>query len=81
MGEIIDVDFTGSHRERWCQACDEPFPEATALCPRCGGALVAAATHRAEVEAKTRRAARSLVSTVVGLLALVGGLVLWLIFR
>jgi hypothetical protein len=81
VGKIIDVEFGAGHRERWCRRCDEPFPEGTALCPRCGGDLVLAARHRAEVESATRRAARAFTVTVLGGVALFGALVLWLILR
>jgi hypothetical protein len=81
VGEIIDVEFGAGRRERWCRRCDEPFPEGTALCPRCGGDLVLAARHRAEVEAAARRTVRALMLTVVGVVALVGALVLWLALR
>ena len=81
MGKVIDVDFGDGPRERWCRACDEPFPEGTALCPRCGGELVLAALHRAEVEAATRRSVRTLLGAVFGALALGAAFFLWMIFR
>lgn len=72
VGKVIDVEFRPSDRGRWCVRCDEPFPEGTAMCPRCGGELLSAARHRASMQAQARRAVRRLVAlgaTVVVILA------------
>lgn len=60
--------------------CDEPFPEGTALCPRCGGELTSAAEHRDQMQAQARRAARRVVAGGVGIVLLLVAMALWLIF-
>jgi len=82
LGKVIDVQFRPHERGRWCLRCDEPFPEGTALCPRCGGDLASAARHRDEARAQARRAARRAVATgAAGVLALVGAVLAWLFLR
>ncbi|HXU72081.1 MAG TPA: hypothetical protein VN947_22265 [Polyangia bacterium] len=80
MGKVIDVEFRATDRGRWCVRCDEPFPEGTAMCPRCGGDLSSAARHRAETAARARRQVRKWVATGAGLTLLVVGALLWLFF-
>ena len=80
MGKVIDVEFRVNDRGRWCVRCDEPFPEGTAMCPRCGGELVSAARHRAEMQAGARKKARRYVATGAGLALLILGAVAWLLF-
>jgi hypothetical protein len=79
LGKVIDVEFHRINRGRWCVHCDEPFPEGTALCPRCGGDLTSATQHRDEVRAQARRAARRVVATGAGLVLLLVAIVVWLI--
>jgi hypothetical protein len=79
LGKVIDVDFPQFGTGRWCLACDEPFPDGTAMCPRCGGALSSAVRHRAEMQTQARRAARRVVAAGGGLLLLLIALVAWLI--
>ncbi len=67
-------------RGRWCVRCDEPFPEGTAMCPRCGGDLSSAARHRAEMAARARKQARRWVATGAGLTLLVAAALAWLLF-
>jgi predicted amidophosphoribosyltransferase len=82
VGKVIDVQFRPHDRGRWCLRCDEPFPEGTALCPRCGGELASAARHRDEARAQARRAARNaLLRGTAGMLLLVGAVVAWLLLR
>lgn len=78
MGKVIDVEFRATDRGRWCVRCDEPFPEGTAMCPRCGGDLSSAARHRAETAARARRQVRKWVATGAGLTLLVVGALVWL---
>jgi hypothetical protein len=79
LAKIIDVEFGDGGA--WCRTCDEPYPEGTALCPRCGGELIRAARHRAEVQARTRRAARGLSAGILGFFAAFAALIVWLIVR
>jgi predicted amidophosphoribosyltransferase len=80
LGKIIDVQFRPHERGRWCLDCDEPFPEGTALCPRCGGELHSAARHRDEARERARREARRAVATgAAGVVLLVGALLAWLL--
>ncbi len=81
LGKVIDVEFRPSDRGRWCVRCDEPFPEGTALCPRCGGELQSAARHRAEAQAAARRTVRKAAAAGMGVVALLGALVVWLVLR
>ncbi len=82
LGKVIDVEFRPSDRGRWCVQCDEPFPEGTALCPRCGGALESASRHRATMQAQARRAVRRVLAGGFGLVLLViAALVGWWIAR
>jgi hypothetical protein len=69
-----------SERGRWCVRCDEPFPEGTAMCPRCGGDLASAARHRMETQDRARKKARRYVATGAGLALLVAAAVAWLLF-
>lgn len=80
MGKVIDVEFRVGDRGRWCVRCDEPFPEGTAMCPRCGGELASAARHRAETAARARKQARRWVATGVGLVLFVLAAIAWLLF-
>jgi hypothetical protein len=80
LGKVIDVEFRPHDRGRWCVRCDEPFPEGTAMCPRCGGDLASAARHRAEMQARARKAVRRVAATGAGLLLLVVAAILWFIF-
>ncbi|HEY2745898.1 MAG TPA: hypothetical protein VGL86_14780 [Polyangia bacterium] len=80
MGKVIDVEFRVNDRGRWCVRCDEPFPEGTAMCPRCGGDLSSAARHRAEMAARARKQARRWVATGAGLTLLVVAALAWLLF-
>ena len=80
MGKVIDVEFRVNDRGRWCVRCDEPFPEGTAMCPRCGGELSSAARHRAEMQARARKQTRRYVATGAGLLVLVLAALAWLVF-
>jgi hypothetical protein len=81
VGKVIDVEFPRvNDRGRWCVRCDEPFPEGTAMCPRCGGELVSAARHRAEMQAGARKQARRYVATGVGLALLIAAALAWLLF-
>jgi hypothetical protein len=80
LGKVIDVEFRVNERGRWCVRCDEPFPEGTAMCPRCGGELVSAARHRAEMQAGARKKARRYVATGAGLVVLVLAAIAWLLF-
>lgn len=79
LGKVIDVEFPLTDRGRWCVGCDEPFPEGTALCPRCGGELTSAVDHRDRMQAEARQAARRIVAAAAGLLLLVAALITWLI--
>jgi predicted amidophosphoribosyltransferase len=81
LGKVIDVEFRPGDRGRWCVHCDEPFPEGTALCPRCGGELSSAARHRAETRAAARTRMRRVAAAGVGVAAMIGALVIWLFFR
>jgi predicted amidophosphoribosyltransferase len=82
LGKVIDVQFRPHERGRWCLRCDEPFPEGTALCPRCGGELASAARHREEARAQARRAARLAVAKgTAGVLFLVAAVLAWLFLR
>ncbi|HEX8953704.1 MAG TPA: hypothetical protein VF945_17725 [Polyangia bacterium] len=80
MGKVIDVEFRVGDRGRWCVRCDEPFPEGTAMCPRCGGALASAARHRAETQARARKQARRYVASGVGLVVMILAAIAWLLF-
>lgn len=80
LGKVIDVEFRVGDRGRWCVRCDEPFPEGTAMCPRCGGELASAARHRAEVVARARKQARRWVATGLGLVLFVLAAIAWLLF-
>ncbi|HEY1587822.1 MAG TPA: hypothetical protein VGH63_19115, partial [Polyangia bacterium] len=80
LGKVIDVEFRVNDRGRWCVRCDEPFPEGTAMCPRCGGELASAARHRAEMQARARKKARRYVATGAGLALFVAAAVAWLLF-
>jgi hypothetical protein len=80
LGKVIDVEFRVGDRGRWCVRCDEPFPEGTAMCPRCGGELASAARHRAETAARARKQARRWVATGVGLVLFVLAAIAWLLF-
>ncbi len=80
MGKVIDVEFRVSDRGRWCVRCDEPFPEGTAMCPRCGGDLSSAARHRAETAARARKQARRWVASGLGLVLFILAAVAWLLF-
>jgi hypothetical protein len=80
LGKVIDVEFRVNDRGRWCVRCDEPFPEGTAMCPRCGGELASAARHRAEMQTKARKKARRYVATGAGLALLVAAAIAWLLF-
>jgi hypothetical protein len=80
LGKVIDVEFRASDRGRWCVRCDEPFPERTAMCPRCGGELVSASRHRAEMQAGARRRARRYVATGAGLVLAIVAAFLYLLF-
>jgi hypothetical protein len=80
LGKVIDVEFGLSDRGRWCVRCDEPFPEGTAMCPRCGGELASAARHRMEMQSRARKKARRYVATGAGLALLVVAAVAWLLF-
>ncbi len=79
VGKVIDVEFR-SDRGRWCVRCDEPFPDGTAMCPRCGGDLASAARHRAEMQARARRRARRYVATGAGLVLAILAALAWLLF-
>jgi hypothetical protein len=79
LGKVIDVEFPLTDRGRWCVRCDEPFPEGTALCPRCGGDLASASEHRDRMQAEARKAARRIVAAGAGLLLLFAALVTWLL--
>lgn len=80
LGKVIDVQFRVWDRGRWCVRCDEPFPEGTAMCPRCGGNLESAARHRADERERARRAQRRALATGAGtLVALLGALLAWLL--
>jgi predicted amidophosphoribosyltransferase len=81
LGKVIDVEFRPSDRGRWCVRCDEPFPDGTAMCPRCGGELSSAARHRAETQAAARRRVQKLAAAGGTLAAVLGALVIWLILR
>lgn len=50
------------------------------MCPRCGGELVSAARHRAEMQAGARKKARRYVATGAGLVFLILGAIAWLLF-
>jgi hypothetical protein len=79
VGKVIDVQFRPHERGRWCLRCDEPFPEGTAMCPRCGGDLASAARHRDEARLRARRAARRVVAKgAAGVLFVIAALVAWL---
>ena len=80
LGKVIDVEFRVNDRGRWCVRCDEPFPEGTAMCPRCGGELASAARHRAEMQARARKKARRYVATGTGLALLIAAAIAWLLF-
>ena len=80
LGKVIDVEFRVGDRGRWCVRCDEPFPEGTAMCPRCGGDLASAARHRADTAARARKQARRWVATGVGLVLFVLAAIAWLLF-
>jgi hypothetical protein len=80
LGKVIDVEFRVNDRGRWCVRCDEPYPEGTAMCPRCGGDLSSAARHRAEMAARARKQARRWVATGAGLTLLVAAALAWLVF-
>ena len=80
LGKVIDVEFRVSDRGRWCVRCDEPFPEGTAMCPRCGGDLASAARHRAEMAARAQKKARRWVATGAGLTLLIVAALAWLLF-
>jgi predicted amidophosphoribosyltransferase len=80
LGKVIDVQFRPHDRGRWCVRCDEPFPEGTALCPRCGGELSSAAQHRDDVRNRARKAARRAVATgAAGVVMLLSALLAWLL--
>jgi predicted amidophosphoribosyltransferase len=81
LGKVIDVEFRPGDRGRWCVHCDEPFPEGTALCPRCGGELSSAARHRAEAQEAARSRVRRMTAAGVGVAAMIGALVIWLFLR
>jgi hypothetical protein len=80
LGKVIDVEFGVSDRGRWCVRCDEPFPENTAMCPRCGGDFASAARHRMEMQTRARNKARRYVATGAGLALLIVAAVAWLLF-
>lgn len=80
MGKVIDVEFRATDRGRWCVRCDEPFPEGTAMCPRCGGELVSASRHRADMQAGARRRARRYVAGGAGLVLAILAAIAWLLF-
>jgi hypothetical protein len=80
LGKVIDVEFRVNDRGRWCVRCDEPFPENTAMCPRCGGDLSSAARHRAETAARARKQVRKWVATGAGLTLLAAAALAWLLF-
>ena len=80
MGKVIDVEFRVTDRGRWCVRCDEPFPDGTAMCPRCGGELPSAARHRSEMAARARKKARRYVATGAGLTVLILAALAWLFF-
>jgi hypothetical protein len=80
LGKVIDVEFGVSDRGRWCVRCDEPFPEGTAMCPRCGGELASAARHRMEMQSRARKKARRYVATGAGLALFIVAAVAWLLF-
>ena len=80
MGKVIDVEFRANDRGRWCVRCDEPFPEGTAMCPRCGGELLSAARHREAEQWRARRKARRYVATGAGLALLIVAAVAWIVF-
>jgi hypothetical protein len=80
LGKVIDVEFGLGDRGRWCVRCDEPFPEGTAMCPRCGGDLSSAARHRAETQSRAQKKARRYVATGAGLTLLILAAVAWLLF-
>ena len=82
LGKVIDVQFRPHERGRWCLRCDEPFPEGTALCPRCGGDLASAARNRDELRDQARRAQRRAVTRgAAGVLFFVGAVMAWLFLR
>jgi predicted amidophosphoribosyltransferase len=82
LGKVIDVEFRPGDRGRWCVRCDEPFPEGTALCPRCGGELSSAARHRAEARAAARhRVQRAAAAGGISVAAMIAALVIWLVLR
>jgi hypothetical protein len=80
LGKVIDVEFRVNDRGRWCVRCDEPFPEGTAMCPRCGGELASAARHRADMQTRARKKARRYVATGTGLALLIAAAIAWLLF-
>jgi len=80
VGKVIDVSFGVNDRGRWCVRCDEPFPEGTAMCPRCGGELTSAARHRTEMRTRARKKARRYVATGTGLALLIVAAIAWLLF-
>src|SRR5204863_269544 len=79
LGKVIEFEFRPSDRGRWCVRCDEPFPEGTAMCPRCGGDLSSAARHRADVQARARKSARRVVATGASLVLMLVALAVWLV--
>ena len=79
LGKVIDVEFRPTDRGRWCVRCDEPFPEGTALCPRCGGELASAARHRAAMQAAARRATRRILAAAAGVLVVLAAIVVLLV--
>jgi hypothetical protein len=81
LGKVIDVEFRPGDLGRWCERCDEPFPEGTAMCPRCGGELASAARHRADAAAAARRRVRRVAAGGVGVVAAVAALLIWLVLR
>jgi hypothetical protein len=80
LGKVIDVEFRLNDRGRWCVRCDEPFPEGTAMCPRCGGELSSAARHREHEQTQARRRARRYVATGAGLALVIVAALAWLLF-
>jgi predicted amidophosphoribosyltransferase len=81
LGKVIDVEFRSHGRGRWCTRCDEPFPDGTAMCPRCGGPLDSAAHHRARMEVASRRTAQRWAASAIGFALLLLALAVWLVMR
>ena len=78
VGKVIDAEFGDKGSDRYCVRCDERYPRASTLCPRCGGGLVLWATHAATDQ---RRRQRTKLASAVGLLLSLVLLVVALLLR